>query len=201
MYSPIPVANWTGFYAGVHVGAGWGSNDASANLAVIGPVSLTAGTVNGFLGGGQIGYNWQTGWMVLGGEFEFSGAGVEGTSPCIVLINCKANMDWLITAAGRLGFTVDRALVYAKGGVAWADWQYNANIAGINANAGDTRFGWLLGLGVEYAIAPNWSAKIEYNYIDFGNDDFRFAVGAAGITANIDTQLHTIKGGVNYRFW
>ncbi len=103
---------------------------------------------------------------------------------------------------GRVGFTADRALVYLKGGVAWADSEYTVSLPalGLNTSISDTRIGGLLGVGVEYAVTRNWSAKVEYNYIDFGTETY--TANALGIAANaeIDQQMHVVKGGVNYRF-
>jgi outer membrane immunogenic protein len=218
--APAPY-NWTGFYVGGHFGAGWGTVESSltaisaAGLGTV-PISLplSSHNVNGFLGGGQVGYNWQANpWLVLGIEGSFTGTGIEGTGPCVVgLFSCKTEVNWMADVTGRVGVTVgDRALVYVKGGVAWADTDYSATfapIAGINvtATANDTRVGGLLGFGVEYGFLPNWSAKLEYNYVDFGDENLNFPISlngaATGISANVDInqQIHTVKGGINYRF-
>jgi outer membrane immunogenic protein len=81
---------------------------------------------------------------------------------------------------------------YVKGGAAWADAEYT--LAGVGA-VSDTRVGWTLGTGVEWALAPQWSAKLEYNYLDFGKDNYTL-----GTPFEIDTQVHLIKAGINYRF-
>jgi outer membrane immunogenic protein len=218
--APAPY-NWTGFYVGGHFGAGWGtveSETTSVSVAGVGAIPLalpvSSHNVNGFLGGGQVGYNWQASpWLVLGIEGSFSGSGIEGKAPCVIgLFSCKTEINWMADITGRLGVTVgDRALVYVKGGVAWADTDYSASFnvvpgVTVNASANDTRVGGLLGVGVEYGFLPNWSAKLEYNYIDFGTENLNFPVSitgvGAGISANVDVtqQIHTVKGGINYRF-
>ena len=224
---PAPLLpTWTGFYLGAHVGAGWGTVESDANLgsaisALIGaPIGLNipvaSHSVNGFLGGVQGGYNWQTGIMVLGIEGDFTWSGMDGNAPCIVIFNCHAKTDWMADITGRLGVVVDKALIYIKGGVAWADNSYSlGNVIttpggsfALNGSAGDTQTGGLLGIGVEYAFMPNWSAKIEYNYIDFGKTTLNFpiaitpapGVAIPAVPATINQQINLVKAGVNYRF-
>jgi outer membrane immunogenic protein len=201
---PAPVTwSWTGFYIGGHVGAGWGTIETET---VGGGFVFSQGTVNGFVGGGQVGYNWQAGPVVLGVEADASATSIKGTTPCIVgVFVCKRNVDWMATFTGRIGFTADRALIYVKGGGAWADFKYNTSVAGIGvATADQGQWGALVGAGVEYAFAPGWSAKIEYDYIDFGQHTVPFTlvgVGAGGVVnVNATQNLHTVKFGVNYRF-
>jgi outer membrane immunogenic protein len=215
--APPPMAavwGWTGFYVGVHIGTGWGNVESELTSIGLGGLGgfgggafpISSHNVSGFLGGGQVGYNWQMGWVVLGVEGEISGARIKGTTPCLVILACKTETDWVATLAGRLGVTIDKALVYVKGGVAWADSEYSVRSpgGGISSKVDTTRFGVLLGMGVEYALNQSWSAKIEYEYIDFGHDTFNFpfAFGpfTATATANIWQNLHTVKAGVNYRF-
>lgn len=196
---PAPVWSWTGLYIGAHVGSGWGTTESEINFGGgVFPISQTQ--TNGFLGGGQIGYNWQYGPVVFGVEADISAAGVTGTSPCLIVLACRTEHDWISTAAGRLGFAHDRALIYLKGGVAWASTTYSASIAGFTTSVDDTRLGTLLGAGIEYAFTPNWSAKLEYNYIDFGDDTFNFPIGGGTVPVNISERMHLVKAGVNYKF-
>lgn len=218
MVAPAPVG-WTGFYFGGHVGAGWGTTDSTitnlsaAGVGIIppgGPLPLVSHNVNGFLGGAQAGYNWQVApTFVVGIEGDFSWSGIDGTAPCLVVLSCETKVKWIGDITGRVGVTVDRALIYLKGGAAWADTEYTISQATIpaaafSAKVSDTRFGGLLGLGAEYAVTRNWSAKVEYNYIDFGKSNVSVATAIAGVplnaTSGIDQQLHIIKAGLNYRF-
>ncbi len=182
---------------------------ASLGLAL--PLAQTQ--TNGFLGGVQAGYNWQLGsWAVIGVEGDISWTDSKGTSPCIVVFSCRTEHDWIATAAGRFGVTYDRALFYVKGGVAWAQTTYSShfNNGGLfSVSQNDTRVGALFGTGIEYAFLPNWSAKIEYNYIDFGSDsyNFPFTIPVAvngGVTVNFGTsiheKMHLVKAGLNYKF-
>ena len=124
--APPPVAavwGWTGLYVGVHIGTGWGNVESELTSIGLGGLGgfgggafpISSHGVSGFLGGGQVGYNWQMGWVVLGVEGEISGAGIKGTTPCLVILACKTETDWVATLAGRLGVTIDKALVYVKG--------------------------------------------------------------------------------------
>src|SRR5262245_5401813 len=213
--APVPVFSWTGFYIGAHIGTGWGTTEAEINNitglgvgAFVLPVSQTQ--TNGFLGGVQGGYNWQISpWAVIGVEADFSWTGVKGTSPCLVILACSTDHDWIATVSGRFGVTYDRALLYVMGGVAWAQTTYSASLnlgglASFTTSIDETRVGALFGTGIEYAFLPGWSAKIEYNYIDFGKDDFNFPLAIGPIAVNVGTAIrekeHLVKAGLNYRF-
>lgn len=198
--------SWTGFYIGAHVGSLWGTKDiriASGDALVD---SQTA--INGWLGGGQIGYNYQVARWVWGIEAQFSWANADGASLCnvVAINNCFVHANWLGTVAGRLGWTIDHALVFVKGGGAWVHDKYETNIEGdqtTTATASETRWGWMFGTGVEYAFTPNWSGKIEYDYLDFGTRNIVFAnaVNAAiDAPVTIKERIHLIKFGINYRF-
>ena len=229
-----PVWSWTGFYIGGHVGAGWGttkSNLTSINATGVGlvPVNfpIAQNSRSGFLGGGQIGYNYQSGWAVYGVQADIAGLDVKGTTPCITVLSCTAKSDWLATVSGRVGGVVaDKTLIYAKGGAAWMNTTHTltipgAAIGGIGGIGGlggaaasvsteNTAFGWLLGFGAEYAFSPNWTAFIEYDYLDFDtkNSALNLTALAAGLggagtaVANVDfkNKLSIAKIGVNYKF-
>jgi outer membrane immunogenic protein len=169
-----PLFNWTGFYLGGHVGYGWGD----------------AGGVDtdGWFGGGQIGVNYQfaPNW-VWGVEADISGSGIDGGSSAA----SRFKTDMFGTVRARLGYTVDRVMFYGTGGLAWADSK--ATLVGVSDS--QTNLGWALGAGIEYAFAPNWTAKIEYIHADYGSDDYNIAP-----TTNIDLTTDTVKFGVNYLF-
>jgi outer membrane immunogenic protein len=184
--APVAIYNWTGFYVGGHLGGAWGREDIQD------AITLVTGKTDpsGFLGGAQVGYNWQAGQWVFGIEGDWSWTNADGdtTIPGAVV---KSQFNWFSTLTGRVGYAVDNWLWYVKGGAAWADADYS--IGGLSV--GDTRNGWTIGGGIEWGLTPNWSAKLEYNYLDFGRD----TIGAPlGITA--DTQVHLFKAGLNYRF-
>ncbi len=216
---PAQVLNWTGVYVGGHIG--WGGVKEDYTLQTFGPgaSSIPIGSVNGidrdaFLGGAQIGYNWQTGHWVLGVEGDWSWtkndgqtavAGTGGTTT-----TTSADTNWYATATGRVGYAWDSWLVYAKGGAAWmnADYSSSTTITGVGSgnsnNNSSTRSGWTVGAGVEQAFAGNWSWKLEYDYMDFGTKNYNFTTTVAGVTNTatnaFDTQVHVVKLGINYRF-
>ena len=197
----LPVAyDWTGFYIGGHVGYGWAKKDWQDGFGLFN-LSTDA---NGFLGGGQVGFNYQIGQFVLGAEGDFSWTGINGGSTLTGVVpapgrSFNTDVNWISTLTGRVGLAFDRWLVYGKGGVAWAEDKFSTDLYTFPGavEVTDTRIGWTAGAGVEYAFAPAWSAKLEYNYMDFGNKAVSFAPGAS---TDIDQQIHTVKLGINYKF-
>ena len=211
--APLPAllpAFWSGCYLGGHLGWGWGSktfadtpNGVLADF-LLGQSSVDVDT-DGFLGGGQIGcdYQFATSW-VIGLEGNFSWANIKGSSSPPAFIGTEtfdAKTNWLASVTGRLGYGWDRWLLYAKGGVAWANDKYNiTNYLGTWATS-ETRTGWTVGGGLEWAFANNWSAKLEYQFYDFGNRDLTFAsAGFGNEVENVKQQIQTVKLGLNFRF-
>ncbi len=203
---PAVAFNWTGFYVGGHVGYGWSRKEWTAiDVTDNGVTETRGGTVDGFLGGAQVGYNWQVNRVVLGVEGDFSWADLVGNTcdPRLFLVTCHSKVDWLGTLTARIGGTADRALLYLKGGVAWVHDNHALQRTLATASFSDTRAGWTVGAGIEYAFAPNWSAKLEYNYVDFGTDRIATTVGVltpGTVTLDLEQRLHVVKAGANYRF-
>jgi len=175
------VVNWSGFYAGVNVGYGW---NGAANTDL---------DPSGVIGGGQFGYNFQSGHFVFGVETDFEGAGISDSS---AFLGEKSAMDFFGTVRGRAGYAFDRALLYATAGYAYGE--VRNHFSGFGA-CSETQSGWVAGGGVEYKLAPNWSGKIEYQYLDLDASDPN-GPGPLGISWGNDTQVHTIRVGVNYFF-
>jgi len=212
-----PVYNWTGFYLGVNAGGAWGStsiNDGYALAPFFGiPTSQTLGA-SGFIGGGQIGYNYQfSGNFVIGGELELDGMDLTGSKTVPLIFGGsdyrKASADWLGTAGVRLGYAADRLLFYVKGGGAVADYSYRDQTSFFGAVYNDatddaTRWGWMIGGGVEWAFMANWTVKAEYDYIGFGRQNQTLnSVGGVlptPIPLGISDSISVAKLGVNYKF-
>jgi outer membrane immunogenic protein len=209
------IFTWTGFYFGVHGGGGWGQKEVTAApFPVGGGINFVQSAVtanpSGWIAGAQIGANYQVGSWVFGFEADGGGADLSGNATCshslvgivTVTANCSAKVNSLGTVAGRLGIALDRMLVYGKGGGAWANDQYQLNSALLAFNANETRWGWMVGAGVEYSFTDTWSAKIEYNYLDFGTRAIRFTdtTGLFNLDTNISERIHVVKAGINYRF-
>lgn len=212
---PIVAApyNWTGFYAGVNAGYAWGgsndigvaSNPLFVNTTNFGnpilvSIAATGGTTtlspdsNGFIGGVQAGYNWQSGSIVTGIEADFQGLAHNDSSatltsvltapnsPLVTNITASQQLDWLGTLRGRLGFTATPTLLaYVTGGLAYGEAKSSITMTQSHVTAGhgvtsgtlaasysNVRAGWTLGGGIEWAFARNWSAKAEYLYYDLG---------------------------------
>ncbi len=169
--------NWSGLYAGANAGYGW-----SANTDYLDPT--------GAFGGAQIGYNFQRGHIVFGLEADFEGAGISDSNTY-----AKSEMNWFGTVRGRLGYTFGSALLYATGGFAYG----NVENSFLSWSASETQTGWVVGGGVEYKLAANWSGKIEYQYLDLDASSASGA-GPLGSGAGNDTQVHTVRVGLNYFF-
>ena len=207
---PLPPAfTWTGCYIGAHAGGGWGDKTISVPSLLPG-VSVT-GHVDGFLGGGQVGCNLQFGgnW-VIGLEGEGSAADIRGDVTRTILGitgTGSAKTNWIASATGRLGWAWDRWLIYGKGGAAWAHDEYSAVIPVFleQETANQTRAGWTVGGGVEWAFLNNWSVKAEYDYYDFGSSSVTLVGTFAGAPiavpgVEIRQRISAGKLGINYRF-
>jgi outer membrane immunogenic protein len=192
--APQVVYNWTGFYVGGHVGGAFADSNS------------LEGSGGRFFGGVQGGFDYQfaTNWVV-GAEAQYSWLMNNNQNgvlfPGGTLIT--SNNNQLGSATGRLGYTWGPALLYAKGGYAWRD----SNNIGVSQGGvpvafttnGTHKDGFTVGAGLEYMFAPNWSAKAEYQYYNFGNTSF--TSGPAEIaTSRFRDDEHTVKLGVNYRF-
>ena len=198
-YAKAPIApayNWTGCYVGVQAGGG-----------IIGTTFANNTTSNtdgggGALVGGQAGCNYQAGLFVFGLEGEGAWSGITdrnffSAGPEVSTVRNR----WDADLALRVGFAVDRALVYGKAGAAAGNFNFNFdNGHGAFDRGQSTLGGLLLGAGVEYAFASSWTAKLEYNVIDFVNKDVSFNSQSGLVTASEAAKKQIVKVGVNYRF-
>jgi outer membrane immunogenic protein len=198
-YAPAAIYNWTGFYVGGHAGAGFAGSSWSDPFT---GASNTFGSGVGFLGGGQVGANYQLNRLVLGVEGDFSWTGLNGSGTDSLGDAISTNTKWTSTVTGRVGAAFDRLLVYGKGGVAFAQDQSGLTDLGANsASTTFTRTGWTVGAGLEYGITPNWSAKIEYDYLNFGQQALNFSTPLQpAYTSNAGLNVQEIKAGINFRF-
>jgi len=197
---PVYLYNWTGFYAGLHAGYGWGNSDW---VAVPPAALINQGShdINGGLAGGQLGYNWQTGALVIGVELDGSFASIKGNHLDATATLLDTRVRGIGTLSGRIGYAMNNVLVYGKLGGGIASFRYRDTFGAVfNGGANDTRTALLLGAGLEYGFTRNWTGKIEYNYLGFGRDTFTFAGGVAPFGETIRDRLHLVKVGVNYRW-
>lgn len=223
---PVPVMNWSGFYAGGFVGGAWSNRDVRATDLNGYNVLGNAWDYNldsSFIGGGTVGYNWQfPGSPFLAGiegevgYLRMTGSAADPLSPGLDTVSSARMGDWYAVLAGRLGWLATPDwLLYVKGGAAWTDLHANVvdscttgscGTGTVNAGGSDTTTGWALGGGAEWMFAPAWSVKAEYLYL--GIDDTIRACGTGGGTAAGSTfcwdhdfhGVHTAKVGLNYHF-
>ncbi len=193
-----PIYNWTGFYIGGHIGGAF-NGDNNFN-------GLTTGNDNNgrFLGGLQVGadYQFAPNWVAgLEGQYSWLGSNSNGVifPGGFVYTN---NQRALGSVTGRLGYTWGPALLYAKGGYAFSDINETVTFLGVPtafAINGNHRDGYTVGAGLEYLFAQNWSAKVEYQYYNFGDANFVVPAQLAPF-GRFTTDDHTVKAGINYRF-
>ena len=206
--APPPVFTWTGFYIGLNAGAGFRINNTQNNF-FNGGFNNGNGNNVAFIGGGQIGYNWQTGPIVFGLETDAqyrSSFGVGQNGGLGGFVN-QRNDGFLGTARGRIGYAVSPMFMsYATGGAAYGNTWANNNannifFGGFNGFGGNNnnnfRVGYTVGGGLEYAFTPNWSVKAEYLFVDLGRSNQQQFFGGGGGNRS---QAHVARLGVNYKF-
>jgi outer membrane immunogenic protein len=229
-----PAYDWSGFYLGVNAGYTFDDDrditttgQAQANINNVaggarpGRVRLDR---EGFIGGGQMGYNWQVSpnW-VFGLEADLSYVDIRRdvnvvTVPLngIGLLNntFRTRMDYLGTVRGRIGYAWDRTLLYATGGLAYADIENSVNFFGPNVQGGLLQFtgsdrrtevGYTVGAGIEHAFAPNWTVKAEYLFYDLRDNTVNVALignggGGTGYNSRFENDGHIVRAGLNYKF-
>lgn len=187
--TPVSAYNWTGFYAGAHLGG-----EFLRDSATYGAVrhKLPGSSVTG---GVQAGYNWQTGPWVLGAEADV-GYGHPTKTKAFGVNTMKQEKDWSGTVRARAGYAVDRALIYGTGGLALANFATTGTSGAVTQKDTTTRAGYAVGGGVEYAMTNNVSVKGEYLYEGFG----KVKSTLAGVPAKNDLSDHIVRVGVNYKF-
>jgi outer membrane immunogenic protein len=203
-----PVASWTGCYIGGNVGGAWQHTDWYDPQV---PGAAGSDNGNGFVGGGQVGcdYQFANSWVIgIQDMFDATDVNSNHTYPGTPTETLSTTTHWIDTLTARLGYTITpQTLLYAKGGGAWArsdytDVQPGTAIGGLNV----TRDGWTVGGGLEYAFTPNWSAFVEYNYIGFGRntETLHYSLGAfvgfPNYNYNISENISEALVGINYRF-
>jgi len=214
-YSAGPTANWSGLYAGLNAGTGLARNSSS-----YGPLGLTDQITlmpEGYLGGGQIGYNWQTANWVYGLETDFQGTSLKDQNNCLLACsafttgNARERLAWFGTVRGRLGYSVGSTLFYGTGGFAYGEVKDNvsATVFLLGTGAGafkTTKTGWTAGGGMESPLdlfgmfGKNWTVKAEYLYVDLGSVNDIISVGGVPFALNTTIQEHVFRGGINYHF-
>jgi outer membrane immunogenic protein len=210
---PPEYFTWSGFYVGANAGFAFGSTTTTDIVATNGVCWVSCGAqwgtkVSGGTGGGQIGYNWQFGSIVLGVERDLGYLGASGTGPYPLLPTTTANTNggFFSTARARAGFTVDHLLVYATGGWFGADFDttVHQSTGGTVINTASSGFqsGWTAGGGIEWAFAPKWSLKGEYLHYEVGDQKIGGAIFNNTVTQffNVKNTGDMVRTGINYHF-
>jgi outer membrane immunogenic protein len=211
-----PVFTWTGFYIGVN--GGYAGDKYRYNLNGVPGFGASASiTSSGFVGGGQIGYNYQfAGPFVLGLEADIQASGLKGELAIAaagggggIAASAGSKTDYFGTVRGRLGYAgIDRLLAYVTGGYAYGNTKSYYSISGLGGIGGPggisgstsaTRSGYTVGGGLEYAIMPHWSIKAEYLYVDLGKKNLLQNAGG-GFNISEKTKFNVVRAGINYRF-
>jgi outer membrane immunogenic protein len=229
-----PIYNWSGFYAGLHAGYTFGDRTGvdTTGLALFNTNNVLGGARpasvgldrDGFIGGGQMGWNWQANspW-VWGLEADISYTDVRSSTTAVTVplsgigtLNNTFNsrMNYFGTVRGRLGYAWDRTMVYATGGFAYGEVENSVSLFGVNPGAAlqftgsnrDTKTGYTVGGGIEHAWMGNWTVKAEYLYYDLGSSDVAvlnvptFTAGGPGYNSNFRNDGHIVRAGLNYKF-
>jgi len=188
---PLPhVYNWSGPYAGINGGAALDTSNFANDAVTI--------RARGALIGGTAGMNFQHGWMVWGVEGDLAWSNASGGEACGAFF-CEAKNNWLGTVRGRAGGALGRWLPYLTAGVATGRVETSSTNPAI-ASASETKAGWVVGLGVEHAFAPNWSAKLEYSYVCLGRIDQGSVCNTSVFTSNVSIKQSVVRLGINYKF-
>jgi outer membrane immunogenic protein len=228
VYTPTPALTWEGFYVGGDLGGAWTTDNLSETsffpvlVPSIGYASMGSG---GIAGGVHVGYNWQTGALVYGLETDFILADVNKNSGCLIGVatspvpgSCftqfpfgpygfTSQLPWEGTLRARVGYAMmDKLLVYATGGLAYAGYNTNYWSYAGKQSFNQTPVGFAVGGGFEYALTANWIARLQYLYSDFGT----VSTGALNLGPNDffwngyqehhNISLNTVLVGLSYKF-
>ena len=188
--------DWAGIYLGLNGGYGVGGSTWST-IGFTRPLDMS-----GFFGGGTVGVNFQIRRFVVGVETDLDWSDINssiGTScASAAILTCETKNTWLGTTRGRAGYAIDRAFLYLTGGAAYGNVQAVAN----SVTNSTTKIGWTAGAGVEVAITEwNWTAKVEYLFVDLGNGSCSTACTVpSGLAFNLGYTESLVRAGLNYKF-
>lgn len=211
---PVPVRDWTGIYVGVHAGGVWGRDQWTSGTGTLAAAAANgnfpgAADPLGLLGGGQVGVTYQMGPWVAGAEVSVGAASIADTAKCVTglsrdpsVLACQSTVDSLGSVSARLGQSWGDLLVYGKAGAAWANGSSEifSPLNPAHASSSGTRWGWMLGGGVEHALTARLSSFLEYDYYDFGTRHLSYSGAEPSGTASFQQQLAAVRMGLNYRF-
>ena len=182
VYAPVPVFTWTGFYVGANAGYGWGNVNANGFANV--------GDLDGFVGGGQVGYNYQMGQFVVGLEADLQAADLSSGNN-LGLVRVKT--DYFGTVRARVGVAFDRFMPYITGGWAYGNVKTSIPALAFSSDRSHTG-GYAVGAGLEYAITNNLIAGVEYLYVDLGEKSI------LNTGTKVGTDFSVVRARLSYKF-
>jgi outer membrane immunogenic protein len=195
--------DWSGPYMGANIGYAWGQTANTWRSPAAGyfdwepdgPISYDS-----VIGGAQAGYLKQFGRLVVGAEIDIGATSLEGNDAQQAGLINAIEINYIGTIRGRLGYAFERSFIYATGGFAYAD--YTKKDESVGWSKDDNLTGWTVGAGYEYALANHWSARVEYQYIDFGavNSLLTDGNGLYYFHQATDIEVHSVRAGLNYSF-
>jgi outer membrane immunogenic protein len=195
-YAPPSYAfTWTGFYLGLQTGYVWGDANHTFSDGSVGASS----DLDGWVGGGYAGYNWQSSNLVFGVEGDIEGGNIDGSYASPTTLG-SADFDWQGSLRGRVGVASNRTLFYLTGGWAFAGADVFGAIPGTPAgccSANADLDGWTLGGGIEYAVHSNFIIRSEYRYTDFGDVTVNLS---PTVTMPVEVETHVIRVGAGWKF-
>jgi outer membrane immunogenic protein len=226
--APVAAYHWTGFYAGGHAGAGWGSDgsqsmaDPAAGVVLGGfdPVTFGSSAKVGAVGGFQFGYNWQVAptWL-LGVEGDFSFTSLKNSNSKAPLtagvgsvvigssLSMSANVEWLSSIRGRVGYIWDNNLLYLTGGAAWKNTDFSSRLVALapfvsQTNFNQTQGGWVLGGGIDHMLTANWILGAEYLFYQFGTEraGAPFTPTGLPIAYTWKDNVQAVRARLSYKF-
>ena len=186
----VPAFTWTGFYVGANAGYGWGNVNTSSWFGR----SVSIGDLDGFVGGGQVGYNYQIGQFVVGLEADIQGADLNSGRN---IFGDSVKTEYFGTVRARLGMAFDRWLPYVTGGWAYGNVKTTAfdTFSGLSISSDKTHTGgYAVGAGVEYAFTNNLVGGVEYLYVDLGEKRF------ANSGVKVGTDFSVVRARLSYKF-
>ena len=193
--------DWTGPYIGVFAGLATGDREYELLPGAGGPTIDTEVSASGFLGGAQVGYDFQYGGWVFGAVADIAATNYSAdlsVSTGGLDLEAESELKYLGTVRGRVGYAFDRALIYAHGGFAYGETEQTVDLNGTNLfETSQTRTGWTVGGGVEVALTDRISFGAEYAYVDLGTEEI---AGGGGAGLDETLEFHTLKAMVNFRF-
>lgn len=194
--------DWSGFYLGLQAGYGWGDSQVDEIDAEDGSLSQSQDyDHDGFVGGLHAGYNFDMQGVLLGLEGDIEYADIQGDQDFGGSEDSTdKTIQWLGSLRLRAGVTMDRALVYATGGVAVGDVDMEASEPGLSISDSETAWGWTIGGGIEYALTDDISARVEYRYTDLENTEHTGDIFGGTFTYEHDNAFHAVRGGLSWHF-